>query len=328
MSKEVLAGTENEGFLLAQLEDKIWDTVTNYTSKVPTPHGAVMSGGFDSGLLCAITRPSDLFRMKFPYGTRFDESRYADAVLNHLGMKDRMTEIEITPKNFQENFEPAVKVMGEVTPHFSLVPLYIMFKTIKNAGVKDILSGEGPDEYLGGYARQIIFDELSKLYKIPELRNYHGIVHKAIEIGDDNKELAIAYAEVVGYDPEKYIPFIDNNSDKYPLQGLIGKMDMTLGHIEEMEQKMANHFGINCHYPYIDNGLAEFCYKLPDDLKIRNGVTKWGFRQIAMKYLPEIMRDRAKMGGPVAPVNRLMGWDILDFDKERYTKEQERILNG
>jgi hypothetical protein len=64
-------------------------------------------------------------------------------------------------------------------------------------------------------------------------------------------------------------------------------------------------------------------------MKIRNGVTKWGFRKIALKYLPPLLKDRAKMGGPVAPVNKLMGWeDLGDFEKGRYLEEQKKILNG
>ena len=39
------------------------------------------------------------------------------------------------------------------------------------------------------------------------------------------------------------------------------------------------------------------------------------------------MKNRSKMGGPVAPVNRLMGWELPDFDKTEYLKAQEKILH-
>jgi asparagine synthase (glutamine-hydrolysing) len=310
-------------YLLGELEDKILDQVSSYVKDVPKPYGLVFSGGFDSGLLAAITQPKKLFRVVFPYGTKFDESRYANAIVKHLGIESKLVEIEITTQDFKLNFEDAVKAMGEVTTHFSLVPLYILFKRIKEYGMEDILSGEGIDEYLGGYARYIIFDELKKLYEIPELRNYHGTIDKTLDISaqwvDKQTALADKYTDLLGY------KFANISSD-YPFQGVIGKMDMELGQIEKMEQKLANHFGIKLHYPYINNDLAEYCYRLPDDMKIKNGRTKVAFKEIAMKYLPEIIRDRIKMGGPVAPVNQLMGWNLDDFDKSRYVKEQERIL--
>ena len=159
------------------------------------------------------------------------------------------------------------------------------------------------------------------------------ILFPEMEKPDTNKLInqgwAKKYSELVGYDGKKVEEFFGRNllGGDYEFQGLIGKMDMELGHIEIMEQKMAKHFGINFHYPYINEELAEYCYKLPDNLKIRNGITKWGFRKICMKYLPAIMKDRAKIGGPVAPVNFLMGWNDLDtFDKNRYLAEQKKIL--
>jgi len=81
------------------------------------------------------------------------------------------------------------------------------------------------------------------------------------------------------------------------------------------------------HYPYINDQLAEYCYRLPDHLKIRNGVTKWGFRQICKKYLPAMMMDRVKMGGPVFPVNKAMGWVVEGgYDKTIYLAKQIEIL--
>lgn len=310
-------------YLLDELECKILDTVSSYIEEHKLQNYSILlSGGFDSGLLAAITEPKQAFRIKFPYGTLFDETRYAKVISKHLNIK--LNEYTITPEIFKQNFEEAVKVYGEVTTHFSLVPLYILFKNISETGVTDILSGEGPDEYLGGYARQIIFDELRKLYKIPELRNYKSLLDR--EVGGKFVQWYGAM-EGFNYDFEKVCEYQKlYDEGKYPLQGVIGKMDMELGHIEKMEQKFANHFGIKLHYPYINEEFAEYCYRLPDDMKIKNGRTKVAFKEIAMKYLPEIMRNRVKMGGPVAPVNKLMGWNLDDFDKSKYIEEQKRIL--
>lgn len=318
----------NDQYQIDVLEDKILETVGNYVEKnVKRPFGIFLSGGFDSGLLAAITKPDFVFSVRFPYGIKYDESRYADAIIKHLGLQSKTTIITPTKEDFEKYFPEAVKAMGEPVPHFSLVPLYIAMKMVadrvEETKCVDILSGEGPDEYLGGYARQIIFDELKKLYEIPELRNYHGMIEKVT-----GTNLVRQYGEMMGYPSdliEKYtIDFYENG---YPLQGAIGKMDMELGVIEKMEQKLAKANGINLHYPYINEGFAEYCYKLADDLKIRDGVTKWAFRQICKKYLPEFIMDRAKMGGPVFPVNLQMDWmKNGEFNKTRYILEQERIL--
>ena len=177
----------NDQYLLAELEEKILDTVSSYMEGVKDSYSILMSGGFDSGLL---------------------------------------------------------KVMGESVFHFSLVPLFYLFKTLKEEGQFHVLSGEGPDEYLGGYARQIIFDELNKLYEIPELRGYHKIIDEQIRV-HNRYGLIYKYGTMMGYEKEDMDKYIDAWAlDIYSLQGAIGKMDMECGVIEKMELKFAKHFGI------------------------------------------------------------------------------------
>jgi len=314
---------KTDQYYLAELEDKLLETVYNYVQGLKRPYGILISGGFDSGLLAALTKPDYVYSIRFPYGIKYDESRYADAIIDHLGLRDKTTIITITKEHFDENFRDAVTTMGEPVSHFSLVPLYTLFKQIrKDQGVwAEVLSGEGPDEYLGGYARQIIFDELKKLYETPELRNYKGLIDKTLGFTDPVKK----YGEIVGYPEEKVQ--IYSRLPGYPLQGVIGKMDMELGVIEKMEQTLAKRHEVNLHYPYINDAFAEYCYMLPDHLKIRNGVTKWAFRQICKKYLPEFIMDRAKMGGPVAPINHWIdAADKGEFDKKRYLEIQKEIL--
>src|SRR3990167_9924555 len=246
----------NDQYLLAELEDKILDSVSSYMDGIKDSYSILMSGGFDSGLLAAITNPSVAYRIKFAGGVKYDETRYVNAVAKHLSIP--LVSLEFGRKEFDENFEEAVKIMGEPVSHFSLVPLFYLFKTLKEEGQFHVLSGEGPDEYLGGYARQIIFDELNKLYEISELRGYHKMIDEVLGLNyllDKNSSLLLKYAELVGYNMKNYSIVLSNRQ----LQGLIGKMDMELGVIEKMEQKLAKHHKVDLHYPYINDVFAEYC---------------------------------------------------------------------
>ena len=318
---------KSDSYYLAELEDKLLDTVYSYVNNVPRPFGLLLSGGFDSGLLAALTKPDYVYTVRFPYGVTYDESRYADAIIKHLGLTAKTNIIIPKKEDFEKYFEEAVKVMGEPVSHFSLVPFFIMMKFIANrdkSSTMHVLSGEGPDEYLGGYARQIIFDELAKLYSIPELRGYKNLVDKVV----GNILSAKYYGNLIGYDSKKVSDWILDNQDlfeKNKVHEAIGRMDMELGVIEKMEQKLATACGVKLHYPYINEEFAEYCYQLPDHLKVRNGVTKWAFREICKKYLPEFVWDRSKMGGPVAPVNDWLGIGG-GFDKTEYLKRQKEIL--
>ena len=320
----------NDTYHLAQLEDKILDTVSNYVQyNVPRPFGLLLSGGFDSGLLAALTKPDFIFTVRFSQRGAHDESRYADAIIDHLHLRSKTTVIEITKETLQDSAVEAIHAMGKPISHFSLIPFHVLMQFVKEQMkgigiVPHVLSGEGIDEYLGGYARQIIVDETQKLLRIPELRNYHETIKKWLFW---TQNPILEYGEQMGYPIGKIAEYHTMwEQGKYPLQGIIGKMDMELGIIEKMEQKLAKHASVKLHYPYIDDAFAEYCYKLPDHLKIRNGVTKWAFRQICKKYLPEFMWDRAKMGGPVADVN---GWLFgkQGFDKKDWLEYQRKVLD-
>lgn len=321
---------KSDQYYIAELENKILETVYEQTKDIPRPWGIVLSGGFDSGLLAAITKPDYVFSISFPYGPKYDEGRYRDAIIEHLGLK-KVNIIPFTKEDFLPNLKEGVKIMGEPLTHFSLAPFNLLMKRIGEVKGSNVLSGEGPDEYLGGYARQIIFDEIKRLYGIPELVNYHGMIDRTFGVPISNKDVALLrkyYDLVYGGDDKTFNDFMEKLDGKYDLQGLIGKMDMELGVIEKMEQKLANAHGVKLHYPYINDAFAKYCYKLPDHLKIRNGVTKWIFREISKKYLPPIMTDRIKMGGPVAPVNHWIENSGGEYSKESYLKLQEEILNG
>ena len=115
--------------------------------------------------------------------------------------------------------------------------------------------------------------------------------------------------------------------DKY--ENLVSKMgytDLQVRGIEDMELALAKHFGVNLLYPYMTEEIAEFCFALPDDLKVRDFTTKWLWKKIAEKYLPKaVVWRKNKMGGPVAPVSHWLEHPERPFDKEPYLKLQEEV---
>ena len=48
--------------------------------------------------------------------------------------------------------------------------------------------------------------------------------------------------------------------------------------------------------PFLDHRVAEFAWKLPMSMKIRNGQSKWILREVLHKYVPKELIERPKMG--------------------------------
>jgi asparagine synthase (glutamine-hydrolysing) len=70
------------------------------------------------------------------------------------------------------------------------------------------------------------------------------------------------------------------------------------------QDQMSMAASIESRVPFLDHKLAELTARMPREMKLGGGTTKWIFREAMRGFLPETIIDRPKMGFPV-PVG---GW--------------------
>lgn len=135
------------------------------------PLGALLSGGIDSSLVTALmqkvhTSPIKTFSIGFE-DPKFDESKYAEAVAEHLGTEH--TSLIMKPSDLLELVPDIAKIYDEPFADKSQLPTTIVSRLAKKH-VTVVLSGDAGDEIFGGYSRYYLIQNLwSKLDKLPKM---------------------------------------------------------------------------------------------------------------------------------------------------------------
>lgn len=287
--------------LVKELEKRIKAEIKPHIGKP-----LALSGGVDSSLLAALIKPKFVISVKLPGGDKYNEIKWSKKVAKHLGLKHII--VQLDESKFDEYLKLAVKAIGRPIPHFNIFPLYAMYKKLSEMGETELILGDGPDETMLGYGRDLVIEYLYKVYDLEALEHYKPLIDKILPSKSEAIKLS---TNLSGFED-----LVSAN--------IAMRKDM-----DDMSNGIAKHFGITNIRPYQDNPeIDNYMRDLPLEHKIQGEYGKYLLRKIAEKYLPEeIAWRKKKVGGPVYPVNVLKGWmDEGEFDKKQWLEYQKRLL--
>ncbi len=287
--------------------------------------GSLLSSGIDSSLLATVSGADKTFTVGFDYD-KFNEISYARSLSEKIGTKNYS---KLISKEEYWSVLPEIQYyMDEPLADASCVALYFVDKTAAQY-VKVVLSGEGADEFFGGY----------NIYHEPvSLRGYQkvpGVLRKAagafaetvIPEGVKGRSFLMRGAEPV---ERRFIGNAKRLSVKERRRLLKRKTsakapwELTAPYYEEVKDvddttkmqyidmnfwlvgdilqkcdKMSMRFSLESRVPFLDKEVFKLARTIPTNHKLEGGTTKFALREAAKRHIPEATAMKKKLGFPV-----------------------------
>ena len=279
------------------------------------PLGAFLSGGIDSSLVVSYMAEAGgrtrTFSIDFPE-ERLSEGAHARRVAELYGTEHE--DLLVEPDAVATTLE-TIRFAGEPFADRSAFPTYLLAQMTKRH-VTVALSGDGGDEAFAGYRRHKVAayadrlgplarlarplgrfdDRVARLAASPTRRYAEQVSYFLPEQWQALAEPEFAAAAAAGADPWEDVLALP------PLRGVerycaLDTETYMPGAVLTKVDRMSMAHSLEVRSPLLDHHVYEFAARLPGDLKLRRGTTKWLLRQLALRRgMPEDLVLRPKQG--------------------------------
>jgi asparagine synthase (glutamine-hydrolysing) len=308
------------------------------------PLGMFLSGGIDSSAIAAVMstlvdEPIKTFSVAFAE-REANELEYARLVSRTF--KTDHHEVVISPEDFFNALPNLIWHEDEPLAHPSSVALYFVSK-LASEHVKVVLTGEGSDELMAGYARYrktILNLALGEQYHRIVPSGVRDLVRRQLDGMTGSKLRLKLRRTFLNLSPDIESIYFDNfavfsrsaqeqllRPETVDRMGGIAPyagVNELLGHTDAQslldrllyadiktylhellmkQDQMSMAASVESRVPFLDHKLVEFTSSLPERLKLNRWTTKYVLRQSMKGVLPPAILERPKMGFPV-PVGK------------------------
>lgn len=340
--------TRTEADTVAAFRERFDDAVRERLS-ADVPVACQLSGGLDSSAVLASATesqggPMDAFTVSFVGGEAYDEVALATQTAAHLHARHHV--VPVSDADVADHFADAV-VSGEgVCINAHAAAKLLLSRAIRRAGFKVVLTGEGADEVLLGYAHLRSDLEGSAARVTSSNAASAGLM---LPRGDGLSTAAVEHA--LGWVPtwisakatlgKRLHALVRDDwragfGDRDPARTMLSSFDLG-GQVHGREPALQAAYlwtklalegyilrtlgdglemasGVEGRLPMLDDVLFELIRDMPTAVKIRGGVEKWVLREAMRGRLPSGVLQREKhpfLAPPMGPRTLEVARDVL-----------------
>lgn len=333
---------------LIQEYRELFESAVRLRLRADVDIGTALSGGLDSSSIAYfinkqlslknISEKQKTFSSIYnrPEYSHYDESQYIDSVADLLDVNSH--KVEVNKESMLEDYKKIIWAHDN-PPEGMPLSGWLTYRLVKQNGVTISIDGQGADEQLAGYETYLI-SHLSHM----SFSNFFKEIRKLYDFSYSFKQLLTISFFFILNSLKLSKPFA------YFMKGVLGSsfdptdklneilyrtFDQNLMTLLFHSDKQSMAWSVETRLPYMDYRVVEFLANLRDDMKIRDGWTKYINRKAVDGLLPdEVVWRKNKLGWPVPEKEWIEGplkeWseDIIksSFFLKRLSRFNVRLL--
>lgn len=286
--------------------------------------GSFLSSGVDSSYVAATFNGDKTFTVGFDY-EKYNEIQYAKSLSEKINIENYSKLV-----SSEEYWSAIPKIqyhMDEPLADPAAIALYFVSQTAAKH-VKAAMSGEGADEFFGGYNIYREPLDLAKFQKLPKwLRKAFAGIAGAVPFKFKGKNFLIRASKTVEerfignafmFDEKERSKILKNPTGKYdhkeltkPYYDKVKNLDdvtkmqyidinfWLIGDILLKADKMSMAHSLEVRVPFMDKEVFNVARTIPTKYKVNKHNTKYAMRKAANQYIPDMWAEKKKLGFPV-----------------------------
>jgi len=307
--------------------EKLLDESISIRLNADVPMASLLSGGIDSATINAYALKNGVKLNTYTLGykeyAKYDERQNAKESAAFLGVTN--TQVEISQDDFINASDKVFDLLDEPLNDPAAIPLYLLFKKIKEDDYKVVMSGEGSDELFLGYRQYFEYLDiegasnlahknwLKKYFRANFSMNREWEWYKRIfddtllfrTSGDKFTDLQknnLMRRNVKDNEALKYLqPYRDKflssaHSDESMWYSYIDLNLFQAEHFLTKLDRVSMAHSIESRTPFLDHKLVSSIFSISPELRYKDGITKSLLKEIMKLKLDEKILKRKKKG--------------------------------
>jgi asparagine synthase (glutamine-hydrolysing) len=314
------------------LEDAAEELLNLLTSAVDlrlrsdVPVGSLLSGGLDSTtIVCLVkqlldnknaTNPFECFSAVF-HEEEFSEKHYIEATVKQVEMPIHW--VYPDPLKLKETFSDLLYHQEFPVRTLSVYSQWELMKKVASTDIKVLLNGQGSDEIFGGYSHHLaaLAAEKIRMGRLVMAIKQAGHIVRDRGYGNLHTALMVAYELLKPLLPKGNLPrrpisclnewYGSDKTWERRKNRLSDRLSHDLGcsalpEYLRYEDRNSMAFTLESRLPFLDYRLVEWAFKLPDSIKIDDGISKRVLRWAVDDMIPASILERRDKVGFFAPM--------------------------